>query len=150
MIDATTQSSARHQRMEPMLKSCCYTKLIARSMLLVSMIMNSQDSTLLLVLLSLIPIEDLSLVSFLNMLTWKQELHPGQLEWFKTQVDDDSKIVGGKQCIESLEGYALPVSIDSGKGYLHPVCPPTNTNGLQLHPPSPISCILGPILHESC
>ena len=41
----------------------------------------------------------------------------------KPQVDE---VVGDKQCNESLESYALPLSIDSGLTYLHSIHPPTS------------------------
>ena len=34
---------------------------------------------------------------------------PGQMEYFKTKVDDKSIKVGGKQPLETLEGYAMPI-----------------------------------------
>ena len=35
---------------------------------------------------------------------------PGQMEYFKTRVDDKPIKVGGKQRLETLEGYAMPIS----------------------------------------
>ena len=35
---------------------------------------------------------------------------PGHMEYFKTRVDDTSIKVGGKQRLETLEGYAMPPS----------------------------------------
>ena len=44
---------------------------------------------------------------------------PGQMEWFKTQVNDKSIKVPGSQRIETLEGYSFPLSIKEGLPYLH-------------------------------
>ena len=39
---------------------------------------------------------------------------PGQMEYFKTRVDDKSINVGGKQRLETLEGYAMPIIFKDG------------------------------------
>ena len=39
---------------------------------------------------------------------------PCQIEHFKNLVDDKSKLVSGKQCIKTLDGYALPLVIKEG------------------------------------
>ena len=41
----------------------------------------------------------------------------GQLEWFKTNVDDKSVKVGGTQLITTLDGYSVPLLIKDGLGY---------------------------------
>ena len=50
----------------------------------------------------------------------------GQLEWFHTQVDECSKIVGGQQQLVTLEGNTIPISIDSGLTYSYPVHVPSD------------------------
>ena len=90
------------------------------------MILNSQDSSLLLMLLLLMSRKDLSLASFMNMLTLERgtpSMPLANLSGSKPQVDE---VVGDKQCNESLESYALPLSIDSGLTYLHSIHPPTS------------------------
>ena len=57
----------------------------------------------------------------------------GQMEWFNCQVDDRSKIVGGAQRIETSEGYVIPLSIETGLVYLHPIRIPTDQD-LQNYP----------------
>ena len=57
----------------------------------------------------------------------------GQMEWFNCQVDDRSKIVGGAQRIETSEGYVIPLSIESGLVYMHPIRIPTDQD-LQNYP----------------
>ena len=57
----------------------------------------------------------------------------GQMEWFNCQVDDRSKIVGGAQRIETSEGYVVPLSIESGLVYMHPIRLPTDQD-LQQYP----------------
>ena len=59
----------------------------------------------------------------------------GQMEWFNSQVDDRSKIVGGAQQIETSEGYVIPLSIESGLVYMHTIRIPTDQD-LQLIPMS--------------
>ena len=39
---------------------------------------------------------------------------PCQIEHFKNTVDDKSKLVGGTQCIKTLDGYAIPLVIKEG------------------------------------
>ena len=41
----------------------------------------------------------------------------GQLEWFKTNVDEKSVKVGGTQLITTLEGYSVPLLIKDGLPY---------------------------------
>ena len=50
---------------------------------------------------------------------------PGQLEWFKNDVNDQSIKTGGLQCITTLDGYILPLSIHEGLPRLD-ICPHTN------------------------
>ena len=57
----------------------------------------------------------------------------GQMEWFNCQVDDRSKIVGGAQRIETPEGYVIPLSIETGLVYMHPIRIPTDQD-LQISP----------------
>ena len=48
------------------------------------------------------------------------------MEWFNCQVDDRSKIVGGAQRVETPEGYVIPLSIETGLVYMHPIRIPTD------------------------
>jgi hypothetical protein len=48
-----------------------------------------------------------------------------QLETYKQTVDDKSSKVGGNQCIETLDGYVIPLNIRSGLWYMF-ICPYTN------------------------
>ena len=48
-----------------------------------------------------------------------------QLEMYKNQVDDRSHVVGGKQCIQTLNGYIIPLDIQDGLPYM-PLCTPTD------------------------
>ena len=57
----------------------------------------------------------------------------GQMEWFNCQVDDRSKIVGGAQRVETPEGYVIPLSIETGLVYMHPIRIPTDQD-LQMYP----------------
>ena len=41
----------------------------------------------------------------------------GQLEWFKTNVDEKSIKVGGTQLITTLDGYSVPLFIKDGLAY---------------------------------
>ena len=41
-----------------------------------------------------------------------------QIEWFKNMVDDKSTKVGGRKCIVTNDGYALPLDIINGLPYL--------------------------------
>ena len=41
----------------------------------------------------------------------------GQLEWFKTNVDEKSVKVGGTQLITTLDGYSIPLLIKDGLAY---------------------------------
>ena len=41
----------------------------------------------------------------------------GQLEWFKTNVDETSVKVGGTQLITTLDGYSVPLLIKDGLAY---------------------------------
>jgi len=42
----------------------------------------------------------------------------GQIEHYKNSVDDRSMIVGGRQCIKTLEGYIIPLNITAGLPYM--------------------------------
>ena len=50
---------------------------------------------------------------------WKgSSIHSsGQLEWFKTKVDEKSVKVGGTQLITTLDGYSVPLLIKDGLAY---------------------------------
>ena len=52
-----------------------------------------------------------SLVYSMNMLSLAKE-------YFKTKVDDKSIKVGGKQRLETLEGYAMPIIFKDGLAYI--------------------------------
>ena len=43
----------------------------------------------------------------------------GQLEWFKTNVDEKSVKVGGTQLITTLDGYSVPLLIKDGMTHIH-------------------------------
>jgi hypothetical protein len=47
----------------------------------------------------------------------------GQLQHFKNIVCDSSKKVGGKQCITTIEGYIIPLSIKDGLPYMEMTYP---------------------------
>ena len=49
-----------------------------------------------------------------------------QLKLFHTQFDEHSKIVHGQQQLVTLEGYTIPISIDSGLTYICPVHVPSD------------------------
>ena len=50
----------------------------------------------------------------------------GQLEWFKTHVDDKSIKVGGTQLITTLDGYSVPLLIQDGLAYATSLGRPTD------------------------
>ena len=50
----------------------------------------------------------------------------GQLEWFKTLVDEKSIKVGGTQLITTLDGYSLPLLIRDGLAYASSLGRPTD------------------------
>ena len=50
----------------------------------------------------------------------------GQLEWFKTHVDEKSIKVGGTQLITTLEGYSVPLRIKDGLAYATSLGRPTD------------------------
>ena len=50
----------------------------------------------------------------------------GQLEWFKTNVDDKSVKVGGTQLITTLDGYSVPLLIKDGLAYATSLGKPTD------------------------
>ena len=50
----------------------------------------------------------------------------GQLEWFKTLVDEKSIKVGGTQLITTLDGYSIPLLIRDGLAYATSLGRPTN------------------------
>ena len=50
----------------------------------------------------------------------------GQLEWFKTHVDEKSVKVGGTQLITTLEGYSVPLLIKDGLAYATSLGRPTD------------------------
>ena len=59
---------------------------------------------------------------------WKgSSIHSsGQLEWFKTHVDEKSIKVGGTQLITTLEGYSVPLLIKDGLAYATSLGRPTD------------------------
>ena len=50
----------------------------------------------------------------------------GQLEWFKTNVDEKSVKVGGTQFITALDGYSVPLLIKDGLAYATSLGKPTD------------------------
>ena len=50
----------------------------------------------------------------------------GQLEWFKTHVDEKSVKVGGTQLITTLDGYSVPLLIKDGLAYATSLGRPTD------------------------
>ena len=52
----------------------------------------------------------------------------GQIEWFKTLVDDRSVQVGGKQRICTIDSYAMPLTCRGGLMYLSILGKPTDTD----------------------
>ena len=50
----------------------------------------------------------------------------GQLEWFKTNVDEKSVKVGGTQLITTLDGYSVPLLIRVGLAYATSLGKPTD------------------------
>ena len=50
----------------------------------------------------------------------------GQLEWFKTHVDEKSIKVGGTQLITTLEGYSVPLLVKDGLAYATSLGRPTD------------------------
>jgi hypothetical protein len=42
----------------------------------------------------------------------------GQMEWYKHDVDDKSRRVSGKQRIKTIDGYYIPINIQSGLPYV--------------------------------
>ena len=50
----------------------------------------------------------------------------GQLEWFKTNVDEKSVKVGGTQLITTLDGYSVPLLIKDGLAYTTSLGKPTD------------------------
>ena len=50
----------------------------------------------------------------------------GQLEWFKTNVDEKSTKVGGTQLITTLDGYSVPLLIKDGLAYATSLGRPTD------------------------
>ena len=50
----------------------------------------------------------------------------GELEWFKTNVDEKSVRVGGTQLITTLDGYSVPLLIKDGLAYATSLGKPTD------------------------
>ena len=50
----------------------------------------------------------------------------GQLEWFKTNVDEKSVKVGGTQLVTTLDGYSVPLLIKDGLAYATSLGRPTD------------------------
>ena len=59
---------------------------------------------------------------------WKgSSIHSsGQLEWFKTNVDEKSVNVGGTQLMTTLDGYSVPLLIKDGLAYATSLRKPTD------------------------
>ena len=55
-----------------------------------------------------------------------------QLEMYKNQIDNCSQVIGGKQYIQTLNGYIIPLDIQDGLLYM-PLCAPTD-NELNILP----------------
>ena len=58
---------------------------------------------------------------------------PGQMEYFKMRVDDKSIKVGGKQKLETLEGYAMPIIFKDCLAYIKTLGRP-NDQELETYP----------------
>ena len=64
----------------------------------------------------------------------KSSIHSsGQLEWFKTHVDEKSIKVGGTQLITTLDGYSVPLLIKDGLAYATSLGRPTD-QGMDTYP----------------
>ena len=57
----------------------------------------------------------------------------GKMEWFNSNVDDRSKVVGRAQRIEATHRYVFPLSIESGLVYMHSIQGSTDDD-LQQYP----------------
>ena len=57
----------------------------------------------------------------------------GQLEWFKTNVDEKSVKVGGTQLITTLDGYSVPLLIKDGLAYATSLGRPTVRTWTHIH-----------------
>ena len=55
------------------------------------------------------------------------------MEWFNCEVDNRSKVVGGAQRSETLDGYVFQLSIESGLVYMYSIWIPTDDD-LQQYP----------------
>ena len=55
------------------------------------------------------------------------------MEWFKAQVDDKSKTVGGLQHLLTLEGYIIPFQVHAGLVYMTPIGIPADQDILSTH-----------------
>ena len=58
----------------------------------------------------------------------------GQLEWFKTNVDEKSVKVGGTKLITTLDGYSVPLLIKDGLAYATSLGKPTDQD-MDTYPP---------------
>ena len=58
---------------------------------------------------------------------------PGQMEYFKTSMDDKSIKGGGKQRLETLEGYAMLIIFKDGLAYIK-MLGRTNDQELETYP----------------
>ena len=54
-----------------------------------------------------------------------------QMEWFKTDIDDKSKAIGGQQRLVTLEGYVIPFEVTGGLVYMKPIGIPTDEDMAQ-------------------
>ena len=63
----------------------------------------------------------------------------GQLEWFKTNVDEKSVKVGGTQLITTLDGYSVPLLIKDGLAYATSLGNPTDQD-MDTYPHMSVKC----------
>ena len=71
---------------------------------------------------------------------------PGQMEYFKTRVDDKSIKVGGKQRLETLEGYDMPIIFRDGLAYIKTLGRPNDQDLKLTHMSSSPHLTLGNLL----
>ena len=61
-------------------------------------------------------------IIIMNQYAWTKKgktIHSsGQMEWYKQDVDHKSRRVGGQQRIKTLDGYYIPINIQSGLPYV--------------------------------
>ena len=64
---------------------------------------------------------------------------PGQIEWFQNTCDDKSFHVGGKQVINFLDGYSIPLQCRTGLMYMSLLGKPTDAD-LNTYPHVLLTC----------